>query len=305
MLNSRITFPFAEARLIGPWLLLSLLYLTGLKLSEQTEYLLFLGSMLFMGIPHGALDHLVEKQNKELKGKTFSLVQFLLQYVTRMVIFALIWYISPMLALLIFLAISAFHFGETDLYASTMSTFIYGMGLLFFLLITHIDTVLPIIKSIPSFDAINTSFFTENKLFLVLLCGFVPIAIILTSSNTIQIKLNLLLRTSIILLVIYLLPLLLAFTFYFGCWHSVRSLNFIRKHLSTPEHNMSWRDLAIKALPFSLVAVSFIVILIYVLYTYFGMSITLMSLFIGVAILTAPHLSVMSDMYTHVKKLKA
>lgn len=277
----------------------------GHTISENTEFFIFSASMVLTGIPHGALDHLVEKQNKELKGKTFSLILFLLEYIARMTFFAFVWYVSPILALIIFLAISALHFGETDLYESSFSSFMYGLGLLLFLLMAHIETVIPIIKSIPTFQSMNVFFLLENKPILIGLGGLIPIIIILLSANSKHVIIRLLLRTTIILLIVYILPLLLAFTFYFGCWHSLRSLNFIRKHLSTPEKKMGWIDLVIKALPFSLVAVFFISLFIYFLYTFFGMSITLMSLFIGVAILTAPHLTVMSEMFAHIKKLKA
>lgn len=294
-----------EALLIGPWLALSLLYTLGIQIPDLLQYIIFIISMIAMGIPHGALDHLVEKQNRESTGNKFSITHFLLFYILRMFIFALVWVISPFLALLIFLGISALHFGETDLYDTSLSTFAYGAGLLLFLLISHIDAVSPIIKSIPSFNSFESATLVRYKLPLLIVSSGLALLMILIRSHSRETKLKLLLRTIIILFLMFKLPLLLAFTFYFGCWHSIRSMDFIRHHLSVNQEIMSWNTLCKKALPFTLIAISFIAILVYILYTMFGMSITLMSLFIGVAILTAPHLSVMSDMYAQLKKSRS
>jgi Brp/Blh family beta-carotene 15,15'-monooxygenase len=291
-----------EASLIGPWLILSILYISGIRIPDLLQYIIFLISMIAMGIPHGALDHLVEKKNKESAGNAFSIAHFLFFYILRMLIFALVWIISPLLALIIFLGISALHFGETDLYDTSVSTFLYGTGLLFFLLTAHVEFVSPIIRSIPTLTSFDPSELVRYKLPLLIFSSILPIIMILIHSKPMDIKLKLVLRTSIILFLMYNLPLLLAFTFYFGCWHSIRSMDFIRQHLSVNQEKMSWNTLCKKALPFTAIAILFIFILGYVLYNMFGMSITLMSLFIGVAILTAPHLSVMSDMYTQLKK---
>lgn len=295
---------YSEAVLITPWLALSIIHLSGIIISDTVQYIAFLISMVMMGIPHGALDHLVEEQNKKLNGKEFSIAQFLFNYILRMSVFALIWFISPIPALIIFLAISAVHFGETDLNEKSMHTFLYGSGLLLFLLTTHIDSVTPIISGIPSLRFFDSTYLKDYSSYFTSFFGLLSIFTVAIHSKPASVKIKLIVRTVIILFVMYNLPLIPAFTFYFGCWHSIRSMDFIRKHLSTTQHKMSWNMLLKKALPFTTAALLFILILIFVLNNIYGMSVTLMSLFIGVAILTAPHLSVMSDMYVHLKKTK-
>lgn len=292
-----------EARLITPWLMLSIGYGLGISISYTLQYIIFLSILALMGIPHGALDHLVAKKNREIKGSSFSIHTFLILYLSRMLIFALIWYISPTFALCIFLIISALHFGETDLYDHTFYAFFYGAGILLFLLLSHFDEVLPILRSIPVFSQSNwlqkLNAYSTN---LSILSAGITLMVILIRKVTLKQKLFLILRTILILGIVYALPLLLSFSFYFGCWHSIRSMESIKKHLSQNNVLMTWAQLWKEAFLFSMIAIFFILILSYFLYTHLGMSTTLMSLFIGVAILTAPHLSIMSEMFQHLHK---
>lgn len=292
----------SDAVLIIPWLLVCILYLFGFQISETLQYILFIISLAFLGIPHGALDHLVEKQNNKLNGTMFSLKHFLLKYIVQMTLFAILWIISPTLSLLIFLLISAIHFGETDINNHSFISFLYGIGLLFFLLLSHIETVMVILNSIPSFADVKMGLLLKNRKVWLGLFACTPILVILINPFQPQNKIKFLLRILFILFIIYQLPLLLSFTFYFSCWHSIRSLNFIRKHLSIQNDQLSWIELWLKAMPFTCLAIVFMAALIYILYTYLGLSVTLMSLFISIAILTAPHLGIMSEMYSNLKK---
>ena len=94
--------------------------------------------LLCIGIPHGTLDHLitykVQKTNK---------LKFYTYYLGTIVLFFLIWMIAPSLGFVLFLLISAFHFGETQLHlfftkSSYISLLIYlnwGVTILFTLLL--------------------------------------------------------------------------------------------------------------------------------------------------------------------------
>ena len=84
-------------------------------MSDLAWSILFVVSILLTGIPHGSLDHLVEKKHTELNGQRFQLTTFLLNYITRMAFYGVIWWISPNVGLILFFVISGWHFGETDL----------------------------------------------------------------------------------------------------------------------------------------------------------------------------------------------
>lgn len=300
----------AEYLMILPWMCITLFLLVGYPVPLTAQYIFFFASIILTGIPHGALDHLVDEQNKRLSGQPFTLWQFLASYLTRMLCFGFIWYVSPGMALLIFLLISAFHFGETDLCEqdhrplTLILSFLYGTGLLFFLLISHLDEVIPILTSIPQFNipyAIRE--LADGPQPILLILTFIQLTVIWALQGSGKNKIILTIRTLIMLGLIYVLPLLLAFTFYFGSWHSIRSLSMIRNHLNQtalqPLTLLGWWK---KSLPLTLLALFMMTILIILLNAVYGWSVTLIALFIGVAILTAPHLTVMSHMYDHLRK---
>jgi Brp/Blh family beta-carotene 15,15'-monooxygenase len=292
-----------------PWVAIVLVQLSGYNIPVSVQYLVFFTSIVLTGIPHGALDHLVDEQNKKLSGQRFTLWKFLLAYLTRMLCFAFIWYLSPAFALLIFLLISAFHFGETDLCekdhrpVTILLSFIYGTGLLFFLLFAHWDQVDSILQSIPDFAIPFTVLqLAQEPQPLLFILTALQLSMILFLRGTWKEKSLLIIRTLLMLVLLYVLPLLLAFTFYFGSWHSIRSLSMIRTHLNrTADQPRSLLGWWWRSIPLTLLALFMLIALIVVLNAVYGWSATLISLFIGVAILTAPHLSVMSNMYDHLR----
>lgn len=70
--------------------------------------------LLAFGIPHGALDHRVDRESDSVVPR----LGFLAGYLGLMGLVLASWWLSPMLALLGFLAVAAFHFGQGDLYWS-------------------------------------------------------------------------------------------------------------------------------------------------------------------------------------------
>jgi Brp/Blh family beta-carotene 15,15'-monooxygenase len=92
--------------------------------------------LIAIGIPHGALDHLVES----CVFGTKRFFNFLGLYLLMMGLMATIWMFHPTLALLIFLIYSAVHFGQTDGIEWGMSnviSWIWGGTLLFYILGSH------------------------------------------------------------------------------------------------------------------------------------------------------------------------
>ncbi len=80
-----------------------------LNITTQISFLIFV--LIIFGVPHGALDlyidqHLHKTENNQGK--------FLLKYIANILVYSLVWYFSPITALVIFILITAFHFGEID-----------------------------------------------------------------------------------------------------------------------------------------------------------------------------------------------
>jgi Brp/Blh family beta-carotene 15,15'-monooxygenase len=98
--------------------------------------------MFWVGIPHGALDHLTFSYNKK------SLFKFIIKYLATILIYYFIWQILPSLSLLVFIIYSSFHFGESELqeieikvtsFTTYIKAFILGASILLFIIFTHIQ----------------------------------------------------------------------------------------------------------------------------------------------------------------------
>ena len=288
-----------------------------IPIPENIQWIVFAATILIAGIPHGALDHLVAKQNSTLQQQNFSSTQFYLTYVSRMALYGICWYFFPAFALLVFIVLSAFHFGETDLpfpvsVTKKSAIFLqtnYGLLIVLVLLFSHAEEVLPILSMIEKQNTvvISTIFSPKTSTYLIiavlstLILQFIRIQ--KTHALSLNRYLNITIRTLVILGIIIYLPLPLAFAFYFGGWHSIHSLENIRQHLSSSQLEvMSFIALLKKCIPYSVIAFSGIAILILIATYLKTESVFLFFFFIGIAILTAPHLEVMSHMYEHLRK---
>ncbi|MDF9799991.1 Brp/Blh family beta-carotene 15,15'-monooxygenase [Catalinimonas alkaloidigena] len=98
--------------------LISLLIISYVQeISLLWQLSIFVLLMLATGIPHGALDHIVfryiEKQSEDVK---VSYTRFFLVYLGIIAGYALLWLQLPQLCLIIFLLMSFYHFGQSQLY---------------------------------------------------------------------------------------------------------------------------------------------------------------------------------------------
>lgn len=265
-------------------------------------------SIVLLGIPHGALDHLVEARNSSIRRKKFSLFSFLVLYMGKMILFGIIWIIYPPIAFLVFLVISSIHFGETDLLVMSDAKgtpvwlqLSHGALILGFLLLSHVNETMAILNSFPVvFPAwLKPEQWEQQVPFLLLALTGIHAMILYgtVSSSTEFAWINYLIKTTLLILLMTLLPLILAFTFYFGFWHSFHALNAIRGHLSDSNTPLPWSQVLKRSIPFSLAAFILLALLLVWATTTYQLPMMLMFFFIGIAILTAPHLDVMHKMY--------
>ena len=82
-------------------------------LESSYSILLFLVVMLSIGIPHGSVDHIIAFINPEAR-KFSNRLTFYIIYISLILLNILIWIISPFIGLFVFLIISCYHFGETQ-----------------------------------------------------------------------------------------------------------------------------------------------------------------------------------------------
>jgi len=271
---------------------------------NQTTSLIFLGvTLLCFGLPHGSIDHLVEEKSA---GK-IDLIRFIIIYLAQVAMVAVCWFFLPLPSILFFLLLSAWHFAETDLaippqkngFTSALLKILYGTGILSWILFVHPTQTLNYLQHLsPTFG--HASFIGKKlavwHMAIMVFCG--SITMLAATIYSIKQQDFILIKTALLLLVTYFLPLLAAFAFYFGLWHSLHALMHIKNHL-----HLSWKNLFLQALPLSIVSVLGLIFFL-TLINHLHLNLVLLT-FIFISALTLPHARVMSTMYRTKNKTPA
>ena len=246
--------------------------------SFQLSLLIF--GLLVVGIPHGALDHLTGFISNK---KKISL-KFIMIYLALMVPIFLLWYWFPLLGLIFFLIYSSWHFGQTDMenwqIKSKYIGFVWGIILLGFLLLTHLDELNVVLKALEiqtlsSFKGIDVLCYS------LIIFGYII---------SIYYK-----KTEWILLVTFLLfskyiNLIFAFGLYFIFHHSRLGWKHLKKSLA-----ISHLKMYLLALPFNIGAI----VLFFLFFNNFDLTLgeNIAYFFIFLSCVSFPHVISMDVFY--------
>jgi len=267
--------------------------------NEDIQQLIFLITIIVAGIPHGSLDYYIEKKTLQSGKQSLTLYRFLAGYLLKMVTYGILWIALPTLALIVFIGLTAYHFGEIDWPSHKRSRTdsilytLYGLQLILFLIIKNIAVASPILEVLVRNQITSDQWILWGTTALPFILGTIVISTVLLIifhtkiGWTKSILFQFLAQTSILFSILYTLPLYLSFSFYFGLWHSFLSFNLIRKQLSLSNDSTGWLRLAKLALPFTVVAWLGIVALLSLQTN--STWLLLSNLFIIIAILTLPH----------------
>lgn len=183
------------------------------------------------GILHGSNDILLINSINESKGKN-SFIKVLITYLLTVISAIIIFYFIPLLALLLFILFSAFHFGEQhwenksfNLGSKTNNSFylIYGILILNLLFVLNPADVSDIVESISktsiSEELILYSFLCSAAIFLIL-----SIYILFKSKQFRLVVLKEIFYLLIFAIIFKVSTLIWGFTIYFIFWHSLPSL---------------------------------------------------------------------------------
>ncbi|GAA4395464.1 Brp/Blh family beta-carotene 15,15'-dioxygenase [Nibrella viscosa] len=275
--------------------------------------ILVFGILLFgSGIPHGALDHLINQETALRSGHRFSLVRFLARYLLTMAVYALAWYLFPALSLLLFLVMSAFHFGEADIErvpatpAWTLTRLLAGSWVLAFILLTHVVQVTPVLQRITQDHALTLAIWAlaVNQASAVLIGGGVLTSLafaVAYAINPVAMDYPRLVRLALVLALGYGLPLLLAFGLYFGGWHALVSFQTIHGYLRQRRPDtLTAGQIWLKSLPFTALALVSLGLFVWWWQQYAHTWDPLPLLFVFLSLITLPHLGVMHGMHQQV-----
>jgi Brp/Blh family beta-carotene 15,15'-monooxygenase len=278
--------------------------------SPQLQFTIFLTGIVIIGIPHGAADLLVAIQNAGQSKRRFSKLSFFINYIGRLLLFACLIWLIPILGILLFIVFAAYHFGETDLYnyktdniTGKLFVISYGLLILGIILLHHYEEVEPLLLLIdPELKnqalLLNLQQYRYNILsFICFLFFAITFIYFLNASANPQIHGEFLVQLLFILLILYHLPLMLGFTFYFIVWHSVLSLRNILAYLRKDE-TLSAIKIAKQISIYSLLAMAGISLLGLGGIMFINNDTIVLYIIFGLAVLTAPHMQIMHDMYS-------
>ncbi|MEM9673569.1 MAG: Brp/Blh family beta-carotene 15,15'-dioxygenase [Cyclobacteriaceae bacterium] len=289
-------------------LLVALLGFVFPQFLQQIELVLFTLIILMIGVPHGATDHLLDQFSK---GKKFTYRTFLLTYIVLGVIYTVLWYFLPQLSLLVFIVISTYHFGQSQLLYLRMSQhhwlkiasyMLWGSYTLCCIILLNwdeswliLDELFPslLVVILPYLDLIpyllGLLFFTNVGLFVVFY-----------AQGQMQKRefVGELINLGLIAALAYFTPLLVSFAIYFGLWHSLISVRIEIQKLRTYRRSFSAIKFAKTALPLSL-STLVIFVVIFLLNTQFALfQSPYLLFFILISVLTLPHVLYVQEFYT-------
>ena len=273
--------------------------LLNINIDTQISFLVFV--LILFGVPHGALDLYIDQHLNPTSSNTKI---FLLKYLMNILIYSLIWYFFPILAICIFIVITAFHFGEVDWIGKTNTIIhkvaytIIGFLWILFLLSKNIHFALIIFLKMGR-SSISASELTQlaTKLYPVTLWSLLVVYLLLYLFrqyffNSKSAYFYSLLQLSILVCFALFMPLWICFAFYFGFWHSLLSFDRIRIAFNITNNFSGWKQLLIKAIPFSIMAWFGFVYITFLSFNSNDTSGIFTLLFVTLAVLALPHLQV-------------
>ncbi len=303
----------ARIILLSIGILLLFAQFTPLKLSQDSQLIIFFAGIILLGIPHGAADLLVASRNADNGRKRFSTPFFFLNYLIRLLLFAFLFYFFPLAANILFIILAAYHFGETDLHQFKTHTWrgaifvtSYGLLILGTILLVHFGEVMSLFLQFETgkkyawlLEEIN--FNRYSILSITGLFFFITTFLYFIGNNS-QVQLNgiFLAHLAVLLFILFKLPMMLGFTFYFIGWHSILSLQKIINYLNTDK--LIPKGGIIKQIIFySAIAIAGIIVMAVAGRAMLSIDLMIAYVFIGLAVLTAPHMQIMQEMYQQIR----
>ena len=262
--------------------------------------------MILFGVPHGALDLYIEgktMQSGDIKGNIV-----LLKYILNVLGYALLWYFFPLISLIVFIIITAYHFGEIDWMGKSdhiihkVFYFLIGMCWILYFLSVNVQSALKIFLYVGNSSISEKQWVVVAKLlspitlaiiiiFYLLLFVFRKYFYFRSSHYYFSV-----LQLMVLLLICHFSTLWIGFGFYFGLWHSILSFDKIRLNFNMPNSSVSWIKLLKQAMPFSIMAWIGMLFIMFMFYSSKNATSLITLLFITLSVLTLPHLQVFTKL---------
>ena len=260
--------------------------------------------ILSIGVIHGANDLLIIKKYTR-KNSLKSQISYFLYYLGLVFLGFIFFYLFPSIALLSFVLVSIYHFGEQHWEVNTSNADFINIkriypiilhGLVFFVIVfmNNIDIVNDVLLS---FNTISLDYTYLRILFIVLFLIYMSLLLLYKSIRGYFVD------EFIFFILLFLLTLnsslIFGFSIYFIFFHSVLSIKDQVKYIYGDDNSQYIKKYLISALPYFILALLFL-IGSYLFIDFESLDI-LPIMFTFLAAITFPHVIVIEKMYSSMK----
>ena len=261
--------------------------------------------ILSVGLIHGANDLLIIKRNTS-SDTNFSQFKSFIKYFGIVLAGLIFFYFFPSFALISFILVSVYHFGEQHIEAipldknlknSRRYISIISHGILLFTIIFMNNTKVVV----DVFSSFNIVFLNYNFLIIILIITSILYASILIIKKDLQ---PFLISEILFFGLFYFLSitssLILCFSVYFIFFHSILSIKDQVKYIYGSNNSKSLKRYIKNSLPYFILALIFLIL--FYIYTEIDNNDLLPIIFTFLAAITFPHVLVIEKMYRTMKQ---
>ncbi len=286
--SSRIQKSITPIILLLLSMLLLIIYKTSPQIFNWIQIAMFTVGLFLVGIPHGAVDHLLETENLNSRIKP----KFVISYLGLAFLNLILWVFFPIGALLFFIGYSAWHFGQTDLREwqpkniNALKNGAWGILILSIILLGHVVETNSILENMNTIKIPIHNILGRQISVLLALVGI---------TWAIFEKRWMMFISSLMLLVSIELPLITSFGLYFIGQHSMNGWSHLKQGMKVTN-----TSLYLKALPFTIGALFLFVAFIFLLSNNYFSSFNeniITIFFVFISCISFPHVIAMNNFY--------
>ena len=273
-------------------------------LSANYQDMIGFALVLSVGLIHGANDLLIIKKNSK-SISNFSQFRTFFAYIGVVFVGLIFFYLIPSFALIVFILVSIYHFGEQHLEAIPITRILknnyrfisivsHGIILFTIIFMNNINTVNNV------FLSFKINFLNSNTLNIILITA----SIVYISTLVINKYLTSFIFSEILFFVLFYFlslssTLILCFSVYFIFFHSILSIKDQVKYIYGSNDSSSLKRYFINSMPYFILAIIFLIL--FYNYTEIDNSDLLPIIFTFLAAITFPHVIVIEKMYRSMK----
>ena len=278
---------------------------------ESTRYILLGLVILLIGMPHGALDHIIDGNLEGWDPYSFNR-RFYSWYLSAIVLYSVLWIFFPLFSFGFFLLITLYHFGQADAerfdldgWANKVIHFSRGISVVGLIVYGDLVYASEVIESVTDFSYENFS----NQLFpsefgAYTLALVYPVAFTLTAliKKIPAVGFFVYFLDAIIVSALFLFcDPVWAFSIYFGLWHSYNHVKVMLSYLADQDKEVSMGWFYKNSFIFSLLSYLGLLFIYNMLDAFGNEELMVSLLFIVISVLTLPHMIVVEKLYSKFK----